>query len=119
MLEVAPETPQLKAAASADTYRFGGFAFDPVRGMLRQPGGLETVLRPKAADLLHHLLRHATQVVGRDALMDAVWPDVSVTDDSITQCLTEIRRALGAGRGGAAAYAAEARVSADRRGRPG
>src|SRR3954468_22951758 len=78
------------------SYHFGGFAFDPERGVLRRPDGTETVLRPKAAGLLHHLARHATQVVGRDDLMDVVWPGVAVTDDSITQCVAEIRRALGA-----------------------
>lgn len=96
MLEAGQETPPPGAAAGAAGLRFGGFAFDPGRGVLRQPDGTETVLRPKPADLLHHLARHATQVVGRDALMDAVWPGVVVTDDSITQCVAEIRRALGA-----------------------
>ena len=27
--------------------------------------------------------------------MDAIWPDAAVTDDSLVQCLVEIRRALG------------------------
>ena len=31
----------------------------------------------------------------RDALLTAVWGDVAVTDDSLTQCISEIRRALG------------------------
>src|SRR3954469_24396682 len=96
MTDTAQEPPPAKRSADAVRYQFGGFVFDPVRGVLRQPRGFETVLRPKAAGLLHHLARHAGQVVGREALLDAIWPGVSVTDDSITQCVTEIRRALGA-----------------------
>jgi adenylate cyclase len=33
-------------------------------------------------------------VVDRDEIMQAVWPGVFVTDDSIAQCIREIRRAL-------------------------
>jgi Tfp pilus assembly protein PilF len=33
--------------------------------------------------------------VSRAEILDAVWPDVNVTDDSITQCVGELRRALG------------------------
>src|SRR4051812_10871543 len=96
MRDAVQATSPTGADTGATALRFGGFAFDPVRGVLRQPSGAETVLRPKSPGLLYHLARHAGQVVGRDALLDAVWPDVSVTDDSITQCVTEIRRALGA-----------------------
>jgi hypothetical protein len=30
-------------------------------------------------------------------LIDAIWPDVAVTEDSLVQCLIEIRKALGRG----------------------
>ena len=53
------------------------------------------MLRPKTTAVLVHLLEHAGQVVSRDALLTAVWGDVAVTDDSVTQCISEIRRALG------------------------
>ncbi|WP_208646327.1 winged helix-turn-helix domain-containing tetratricopeptide repeat protein [Mesorhizobium waimense] len=35
------------------------------------------------------------EIVSKDALMQAVWPDTFVTDDSLTQCIADIRRALG------------------------
>jgi DNA-binding winged helix-turn-helix (wHTH) protein len=88
MIDTAQEPPSAKGRADAVSYYFGGFAFDPMRGVVRHPGGAEVSLRPKSADLLHHLAQHATQLVGRDELMDAVWPGVSVTDDSITHCVT-------------------------------
>ena len=95
MTGTVQEPSPAKNSTDAVSCHFGGFAFAPERGVLRRPDGTETVLRPKSAELLHHLARHATQVVGRDDLMDAVWSGVLVTDDSITQCVTEIRRALG------------------------
>jgi hypothetical protein len=34
-------------------------------------------------------------LVSRDEIMSAVWPNIAVTDDSLVQCVTEIRKALG------------------------
>ena len=52
-------------------------------------------LRPKSFAVLHYLLRHAGQLVSRDALLQAVWPDVVVSEAMLTICLGELRRALG------------------------
>ncbi len=83
------------ASPPVTDYRFCGFALDPARGVLHRPDGAEIGLRPKTTDVLCHLARKAGQVVSRDELMEEVWPGVVVTDDSITQCIAEIRRALG------------------------
>ena len=45
--------------------------------------------------MLLHLARNAGRLVSKQELIDAVWKDVAVTDDSLVQCLMEIRRALG------------------------
>ncbi len=55
----------------------------------------EIKLRPKSYELLRHLVRHPGRLVGREELLNAVWGHAAVTDDSLTQCLVEIRRALG------------------------
>lgn len=73
---------------------FDGFILDLTRGVLTGEAR-EVVLRPKTSAVLAHLLAHAGQVVSRDALLTAVWGDVAVSDDSLTQCVSEIRRALG------------------------
>jgi TolB-like protein/DNA-binding winged helix-turn-helix (wHTH) protein/Tfp pilus assembly protein PilF len=75
--------------------RFGGFTLDPGRGALLRPDGTETELRPKTAELLRHLAAKAGRVVTREELLESVWPGVFVGDDSVTQCVAEIRRALG------------------------
>jgi TolB-like protein/DNA-binding winged helix-turn-helix (wHTH) protein/Flp pilus assembly protein TadD len=88
--EHPPHAPSPVAA-----YHFCGFALDPAQGVLHRPDGVEIGLRPKATEVLCHLAREAGRVASRDDLMEAVWPGVTVTDDSITQCVAEIRRALG------------------------
>ncbi len=77
--------------------RFGCCVLDDGRGTLKAPDGTETVLRPKTLDLLRLMLRNAGRVVGRQEILDAVWPNIFVTDDSITQCVVEIRKAMGSG----------------------
>jgi TolB-like protein len=76
-------------------YRFDRFTLDLVRGALLAAGGTEVALRPKAFALLSRLVENAGRLLDRDEIMRAVWPGVVVTDDSITQCIKEIRRALG------------------------
>jgi len=68
--------------------------FDPLSGELSLDGRT-TKLRPRTAALLSHLVRHSDRAVGKDELMQAVWPDAVVTDDSLVQCVKEIRQALG------------------------
>lgn len=75
------------------TFEFGSYRLDERKGTL----GSETeqvFLRPKAYRLLLHLARNMGRVVPKAELMDAVWPGVYVTEDSLTQSIREIRKAL-------------------------
>ena len=74
--------------------RLGRFVIDLRQGALLADG-VECPLRPKSFALLRHLAEHAGRLVSRDALLAAVWPGTFVTEDSITQCIRDIRRALG------------------------
>ncbi len=51
-------------------------------------------LKPKALAVLHYLVAHAGQLVTKDALWQALWPDVTVSDDVLTACVRDIRKAL-------------------------
>ncbi len=81
--------------AGATRLRFGPFVLDESRASVVLPDGDERQLRPKSFDLLRHLVGNAQRVVTRAEILDTVWPGLFVTDDSITQCVTDIRRALG------------------------
>ena len=62
---------------------------------LRAADGTERVLRPQSFATLRYLIENANRLVTKDELMQAVWHGVAVTDDSLVQCIHEIRRALG------------------------
>jgi len=66
---------------------------DGGRGCLLK-GADEVKLRPKVYETLKYLVENAGRLVAKEELMQAVWPDAFVTDDSIVQCTVELRRAL-------------------------
>src|SRR5262245_24229550 len=80
--------------APGAVYRFDRFVLDLGRGVLMEQG-VERQLRPKTFTLLEYFVQNAGRVVGRDEIMQVIWPDVIVTDDSIAQCIKEVRRTLG------------------------
>lgn len=79
---------------SSSTLRFGRFALDLVAGRLIA-GGKEVALRAKSFEVLRLLASHQGQLVTKEQLFAAVWPDVVVGDDSLVQCVSEIRQSLG------------------------
>ena len=74
--------------------RFGTFALDMATMRLLGPSGA-IELRPKTFDVLLYLAKNPGRVMSKAALLDAVWPNVTVTDDAISHCISEARRALG------------------------
>ena len=87
-------------AASVRRLRFGHCVLDEGLGSLTAPDGSASVLRPKTFELLRVLLSQAGRVVSREEILDTVWPGLFVTDDSVTQCVVEIRKAMGPGGAG-------------------
>lgn len=76
------------------TYSFDEFTLDLTRGCLRR-GGVELKLRPKSFDVLKSLVENSGRLVSKDELIESVWQGMAVTDDSLVQCMKEIRRVLG------------------------
>src|SRR3954469_12621987 len=74
--------------------RFDRFTLDLARGCLRE-GAREIALRPKSFEVLQFLAEHADRLVPKGEIIEAVWPRVFVTDDSLVHCVTEVRQALG------------------------
>jgi len=73
---------------------FKPFRLDPDNACLWR-GGQRVSLTPKAFMVLLHLVRHPGQLVTKDALLEAVWPDAMVGDAVLKVCIREIRQALG------------------------
>jgi DNA-binding winged helix-turn-helix (wHTH) protein/Flp pilus assembly protein TadD/TolB-like protein len=76
-------------------FRFAGFELDPQRAELRGSRGEAIKLRPKSFDMLQVFAANAGRVLSKRELIDAVWPNVHVSDDSLFQCIREIRAVLG------------------------
>ena len=76
----------------ATPLRFGEYRLHPTEGLSRS--GHYVRVTPKSLMLLWELARHSPQVVTKDELFSAVWPDVIVTDATLSSCVSELRRAL-------------------------
>lgn len=74
--------------------RIGAFDLDFERGLLSRDGSV-VHLRPKTFAFLSHLARNAGRVVCKDDLMQALWPNVTVSEESLTQLVRDLRRVLG------------------------
>jgi non-specific serine/threonine protein kinase len=72
---------------------FGRYRFEPATGQLWS-GEREVRLTPKAAAVLATLVERAGQPVSKGELFARVWPDAAVSDDALTSCIQELRRAL-------------------------
>lgn len=75
------------------TRSFDGFTLDLTRGCLLR-GNLEIRLPPKPFDALKYLVENPGRLISKAELIQTLWPGTAVTDDSLVQCLMEVRRAL-------------------------
>jgi DNA-binding winged helix-turn-helix (wHTH) protein/quercetin dioxygenase-like cupin family protein len=81
------------ANGTVAAYRFGAFVLNVERGCL-QRDGQDLDLRPKAFDVLHYLVERSGKLASKDELVELAWPNVTVSDDSLAQCVSDIRRIL-------------------------
>jgi TolB-like protein/tetratricopeptide (TPR) repeat protein len=72
----------------------GTCVLDMARGTLTRDGTI-VPLRSKSFRLLCELARNAGRVMSKDELLEAVWPGVIASEDSLTQAIRDIRRSLG------------------------
>ncbi|MGH8636465.1 MAG: winged helix-turn-helix domain-containing protein, partial [Burkholderiales bacterium] len=79
---------------TAACYRFGRFVVDGGTYRLTRDGTF-VPLSPKIIDLLLFLAARPSALVSKDDLFRALWPDVAVTDNALTQAVSELRQALG------------------------
>jgi DNA-binding winged helix-turn-helix (wHTH) protein/Tfp pilus assembly protein PilF len=79
---------------SAASYRFGPFTLDlTAYRLLRE--GVEVPVSPRLIDLLRYLAARPSALATKEELFAAIWPDVIVTDNALTQAISDLRQALG------------------------
>ncbi len=92
MLFNAPDKEEVEV--SGRLWRFGTFEFDESSRKLRADGQ-PIDLEAKPLEVLSQLLLHAGEVVTKDELLEAVWPDTTVVDGSLATAVSKLRKALG------------------------
>jgi adenylate cyclase len=78
-----------------DMLRFNHYVIDLARGCLRTEDDREIGLRPKTFEVLRYLAESGGRLVTKEEVLKAVWRDVVVGDESLAQCISEARRAIG------------------------
>jgi len=79
---------------SEETQASPRFTVDTREGTVSGPHG-SVRLEPKVMDVLSELASHPGRVVSRDELLDAVWPNVVVTEHTLSRCIYQLRNELG------------------------
>ena len=74
--------------------QFGPYRLDPASGQLWRHSQVID-LPPRALAVLCQLVAHAGQLVTKEALLAAGWPDTAVSEWVLTTCMRDLRRALG------------------------
>jgi DNA-binding winged helix-turn-helix (wHTH) protein/tetratricopeptide (TPR) repeat protein len=75
-------------------YRFGPFTLRESSCVLDREG-TPVPLRRQAFAVLRYLVAQRERLVPKRELFDEIWPEARVTDNALSQCMAEIRRALG------------------------
>src|SRR5690349_12309624 len=88
--------PELSLTVPQDyTYRIGGAYVSVPERWIRRGFDAEQHLRPKTFELLLLLIETHGRIATKDEIMARLWPDTAVTDNSLVQCVIELRKALG------------------------
>lgn len=80
--------------SSGVVYAFGPFQLDARSNQLTR-GGERVAISDRHVSVLKHLVGNAGSIVSKDALISAAWADVAVTDNSLEQVVSALRRLLG------------------------
>ena len=80
-------------SAHSHVLGFAEYTLD-VDGRSLTKDGCEIPLRPQAMEVLCFLARNPGRLVSKEEIFKEIWPGLNVTDDSLVQCIADIRRAL-------------------------
>ena len=93
---------------ASTVFTFGRFELDTATRRLTRDGELVSI-PDRHVGVLLELVAHAGTILSKDALIEAVWRDIAVTDNSLEQAISALRRVLGEGPAGTPAIQTVAR----------
>src|SRR5215470_3167334 len=82
-------------ASQAPIYEFGGFRLHLRQRLLFSVDNQPVALSARAFETLVVLVEQAGEMLDKSELMRKVWPKAVVEENSLNQCITQLRRALG------------------------
>jgi DNA-binding winged helix-turn-helix (wHTH) protein len=82
-----------------ELFEFGSFRLNPAEHLLVR-NGEPVPLEPKVLETLLVLIRRGGRLVGKDELMQTVWPDSFVEESNLTRNISVLRKALNRNAGG-------------------
>ena len=74
---------------------FGSCFYSDQKKDVLQSDGTSAGLRRQSVEVFKFLAEHPDTALSRDDIQSAVWRDQVVTNDSLSQCISEIRKTLG------------------------
>ena len=83
------------ASPEQQIFKFGAYQLDALQRRLWGPDDQPIDLTSRAFDTLVYLLKHPGELLDKDTLMRAVWPNVIVEENNLNQAISALRRSLG------------------------
>jgi len=93
-LQLGQTSKAVMGIPTKHVYEFGIFRLDTAERVLLRSGRV-VPLTPKVFDTLALLVQKSGHVVGKDELMNEVWPDSFVEESNLTQNIFILRKVLG------------------------
>jgi hypothetical protein len=84
----------LNTADSIQGYETGGFRVDPGQRVLYAADGTRIPLPSRAFELLLFFVRNPGELIDKNRLMAAVWPNTVVEENNLNQSIGALRKAL-------------------------
>ena len=81
--------------AGYEELRIGQWHVRPRLGQLEHNDGETVQLKPKIMELLVYFVHHQGKVVSKDDLLESLWKDTYVNDNTLMHAISELRKALG------------------------
>lgn len=91
--ETSAESQATSGQEAGERVQFGEFVLEPSLQRLTR-GGSVIPLKPKAYDLLCLLMSNRERVIGKNELLDWLWPRQEIVESNLSQAIYELRRAL-------------------------
>ena len=74
--------------------RFGSFQIDPRTWLLTRDSA-PVDLSPRLVEILGFIVSRGGEIVTKEELLEKFWPDVNVTENTLTRAIADIRKAIG------------------------